>query len=216
MRGPTQASLRRSSIPSQIVHKQLRVRQVRQAKGRVGVAELLQRARVRAQATDPGVMARWGVIWHLMDNASGGGIHSSATVLWVGGHSEESELAGALEQGAVKTLLAIVLQGLRLHLVLGELLHHLSQSSVLSSRIGRVELLLHRLGRVGECREMTAGHSPSRAVQHASTAAEHGERTATQPAVEWLSPRDPASFVSGRKEGRKEWGRRNHGPEVIR
>ena len=161
-------------------------------------------------------MARWGVIWHLMDNASGGGIHSSATVLWVGGHSEESELAGALEQGAVKTLLAIVLQGLRLHLVLGELLHHLSQSSVLSSRIGRVELLLHRLGRVGECREMTAGHSPSRAVQHASTAAEHGERTATQPAVEWLSPRDPASFVSGRKEGRKEWGRRNHGPEVIR
>mmetsp|Transcript_24890 Transcript_24890/g.59638 ORF Transcript_24890/g.59638 Transcript_24890/m.59638 type:complete len:395 (-) Transcript_24890:99-1283(-) len=118
----------RSPIPSQIVHKQLGVRQVRQAKGRVGVAELL------------------------VDNACGGGIHSGATVLWVRGDSEESELAGALEQGAVQTLLAIVLQGLRLHLILGELLHHLAQGSVLGCRIGRVELLLHRLGRVGERR----------------------------------------------------------------
>ena len=55
---PEASDLRHTSIPSQIVHKQLGVRQVRQAKGRVGVAELLHRTRVRAQATGPGVMGR--------------------------------------------------------------------------------------------------------------------------------------------------------------
>jgi|TARA_B110001469_G_scaffold8825_1_gene8805 hypothetical protein len=89
-----------------------------------------------------------GERWHLVDNARGSGIHSGPTVLWVRGDSEESELTGALEQGAVQPLLAIVLQGLRLHLILGELLHHLTEGSVFGCRIGRVELLLHRLGRV--------------------------------------------------------------------